>query len=507
MISGLSKDRHHEIFKKVVGTVIMLPSESSGVIVNHEESAGLRVSCIIKRTVRKAIAQWYGKNPDGERWLPDPKDFELETPTLMYTAIYGLPFEDQPPLALTDEVRRSKTGAEVALIALNESSEDRIMVKPYRIGNVYDGGNICWGNNSVPGNLREAHNLFWSSGINVDFGGGPVHDWARCTKINHVFIDHNTSYMRHRHEHIKLCRRDYTECDIAGKELIAMHGPWRNGLSPHVRCTHCRGLISAQLDRSLLELTTEICTLCICCIGRCSAESGCVCACQCCRAGCGCRCNCDLTDDWIDMMKSYQERLGDTSWEDWTRTICGRKWNQEDAQFFSYNGHCDAIFISYDKNLIERVGKKHVRKHHDWDAVIGLATIIDKDWQIDIGGRKFKLSKKKVVSLADMWESPMQLQARQDREYAVMQEHNQRDREEQRIQRQQRERERREREDARARSLTARIERGEVSERESAAELWQRFYLNEANSSWWQTPESLQISTEPTVVVGRTFTS
>ena len=505
--TGLDKDRHHNIFKKVVGTVIMLPSESGGVIVNHEDKAGLRVSCIIKKTVRRATAQWQGVNAQGNRWYPEPKEFELATPTLMYSASYGhYDGTGTQSLALTDVVRQQPHGGEVAFVVLNEDSENNIMVKPYRIGNVYDGGNICWGGNLPPKNLRETHNLFWSSGINTDFGG-PKHT-RRCKNVTHVYQSHETPNMLHRHEHLARCRNGM-DCEDKNAVLVKMQGPWSSDHPRPSKCLYCGGVLTKHISEEQSEILTKVGSLCLCCASLCSEASGCTCCCHCCQNQCNCLCECDLTDEWIEQMKGYEESLHHIAWEDWTRMVCGRKWNTEKPKFFSYNGHCDAIFISYDEDLIKKVGKENVRKHYTWDAVIGLATMTKDGWEIDYGNGKLMLGKNKVVPLADKWETPEVRRIREEREYAERQREARRIREHQRAERQERDRKRVEREAMRARVIAERIERGEVSQRDSAVDLWRRFYLNENNSSWWQAPEN----TESTAVVAtnvevvRTWTS
>lgn len=499
--SGLSKNRHHEIFKKVIGTVILLPSESNGVIVNHEDQTGLRVSCIIKKTVRKAIAQWLGTDRFGNRWLPDPKEFELETPTLMYTTTYGVANGANPSLGLTSMVRRTPSGQQVALVALKEDTENQVLVKPYRIGNVYDAGNICWGGNDSPKNLREAHNLFWSSGINTDFGG-PKHG-RRCKNIEHVRNDHNIPIMMHRHEHAAPCQNSL-HCIDANKSMLAILGPWNEDNRPIVRCLYCAGILQQRLSTSEAVRLVTFGSLCLCCVGQCSESSGCTCSCNCCRQNCACLCGCDLTDEHIELMRGYQEKLDrDVAWEDWTRSICGRKWNHENPGFFSYNGHCDGVFISYDKNFLTKIGKENVRKHYTWDAAIGLATMTKDGWEIDLGTKKINLGKHKVVTLCDMWESPAQVKKREDREYAIEQERLQREREETRVDRIRREAAEKLATEVRVQALKLKIENHEVSEVESAADLWLRFYANPNNSSWWQAPENLTQAVE----IGQTWTS
>lgn len=45
--------------------------------------------------------------------------------------------------------------------------DDSIFVKPYRIGNVKEGGEICWGTVKKAGTLRAAWNAFWNSPFNT----------------------------------------------------------------------------------------------------------------------------------------------------------------------------------------------------------------------------------------------------------------------------------------------------------------------------------------------------
>jgi hypothetical protein len=203
-------------------------------------------------------------------------------------------------------------------------------------------------------------------------------------------------------------------------------------------------------------------------------------------------------------MQNYAKVLNDLRWEDWSRIICGKKWNTDKPQFFSYSGRCDAIFVSYDKDLIKKY-KDHVRKHCRWNAIIGLANLTKKGWEIDLGNIKFTIPMKKAIPLADKWESPQQRRLREEREYAEAQARAQREREERRIALREAERIRREREEVIAKSLSTKIENGEVSERPSAQELWRKFYMNETNSSWWQDPES--IAPRSTVEVGVTHTN
>lgn len=59
------------------------------------------------------------------------------------------------------------------LFAIDDSTEQterdiKIQIAPYEVGNVFDTGSICWGNNSLTHNMRYQYALFWNSTFNND---------------------------------------------------------------------------------------------------------------------------------------------------------------------------------------------------------------------------------------------------------------------------------------------------------------------------------------------------
>tara|TARA_R100001244_G_scaffold25113_5_gene25719 strand:- start:5764 stop:7278 length:1515 start_codon:yes stop_codon:yes gene_type:complete len=421
--SGLSKDKHNEIFKRVVGTIIPIPSESGGVIVMWEK-ARLKISCILPPTTRVCKAKW---TKVSNRF--DQKDFEIDTPTLIMSGTCGSDFGGEtPPIPIGEsnraiEFRRgSHIRDKVSLAALNVNAKDRIMVKPYRLANVYDNSNICWGGNSIPKTLREANNLFWSAPFNCDFGG-PLHD-KMCKNIEHMKdadIGNGCGTARFVHRQAL-----HSVCQCSEGRAI----PPREGSS---LCSYCGMIWPDKVSPEIAERSKIVGGLNLCTIGLCDSME-CRCLCQCCSNNCRCVCTCDLTDAFIKGLKDYATSdengshwqdyypLGSLSWEDWTRPICGTRYNRENPQFMSYTGKCDGVFISYDKKFVSSHPEDVQRNHAGHKCIIGLYTMTPTGYEIDLGKTKINLPSKKVLQVYDMWETQDQRVERENEEYRVRQE-------------------------------------------------------------------------------------
>lgn len=85
-----------------------------------------------------------------------------------YTHVFGRQLPSHDRLALED-----RFGDDDALFAIREvahplNGEKIFQCAPYEVGNVFNNGNICWGENELLTNVRLQYNLFWSSTFNND---------------------------------------------------------------------------------------------------------------------------------------------------------------------------------------------------------------------------------------------------------------------------------------------------------------------------------------------------
>lgn len=130
------------------GMPYWLPSGAECVVFQHDPTE--RLSVILPPTKRK-IRRYEGVGTHGRVVTTD-----LSIPTMLYVFEQGY-------------LHRMYTVVEV--------SESKLLVRDFRLANVHDNGQICWGSGqNVPLGIREPIAAFWESGFNDDLTRYPEPD-------------------------------------------------------------------------------------------------------------------------------------------------------------------------------------------------------------------------------------------------------------------------------------------------------------------------------------------
>lgn len=381
------------------GCLYLLPSESSGVIVQYDPE--FRISCCLPEKKRSVVTDWKGQEDRAE----------VKSPFLIWSQLFYLKRDfcnnygyiaqhlDLSPSCLCEDcqnlfsavthpptcycevcripgLRQQRIVNSFYLFAVNTDEENDIVAQPYRLsGNIYEDGRVCFRKNSsrshirIPQNLREAHATFWMHRFDNDFNWKiphtcerRIHSWRNCGK---------------RKKRVHKCRRGRNHNHLAHTCEI----------KPHRRCACC-------------HKNCYCFELCACCMKKCNCESKWpnTCNCPCCKNICSCPCSCILAKDFARMVSNYQPPPD--KWEVYTSLICGES-------FFASTNKATGVFISYDPQFLSniprqfwRTGIKKPNKmvRSDMPFVIGIANPkTNTTWDIDLGEFQFSLNQDQIA--------------------------------------------------------------------------------------------------------------
>ena len=87
--------------------------------------------------------------------------------------VYQYIHQFHPDLPSSNKLQWNRYNDNDSIFAIREvpgdiEGEVKFQCAPYEIGNVFNQGNICWGDNDMLNNVRIQYNLFWSSAFNND---------------------------------------------------------------------------------------------------------------------------------------------------------------------------------------------------------------------------------------------------------------------------------------------------------------------------------------------------
>lgn len=126
--------------------LLLMPSECVAVTVCYKPT--WVVSAVIPPMERTIIAGASSGNTTGKA--------KLKTPTLLWlhkNALSKTPSISEP--------------SNIHLFAVKNENKQLVMA-PYRLANVHEDGEVCWGNNKQPANLRAAHSFYFTSPFSSD---------------------------------------------------------------------------------------------------------------------------------------------------------------------------------------------------------------------------------------------------------------------------------------------------------------------------------------------------
>lgn len=163
-----------EIWGKKAGTILLLPNETSSVVLQMEPC--LKITCLIPAKKRSLTAKY---NKMDKNTVP----LELDTPDLIWTQKFNpMNYSHESHLAASGQcpccICSIKNGFKNVLYAryssnfflhavdLASAQKGQLKGSPYRIANVQTVGTICWGSISQPLSLKEAHLKFFGAALN-----------------------------------------------------------------------------------------------------------------------------------------------------------------------------------------------------------------------------------------------------------------------------------------------------------------------------------------------------
>lgn len=130
--------------------VSSLPKDTTSVVVRPEN--GIRISAVIPPQKLKIRVV---KFSDG--FYKKTVRCNITTPNILISIKYvDVPVFGHVPVFNSH------------LFAMDISSTEKIMLTPYKISNVMEGGEICWGDLAQPSNLKLAFNSYFGSQFNQD---------------------------------------------------------------------------------------------------------------------------------------------------------------------------------------------------------------------------------------------------------------------------------------------------------------------------------------------------
>jgi len=136
--------------------VSCLPKEAASAVVKYDFGGGIRVSCVVPPQTMHVRVNQQSWNYGGKKRI---KKCKLKTPTLLLTMRYS----DTPAFGRV-------LVQEVSIFAMDETTKERIKLKPYLLSNAYSNGLICWGSLPIPWDLKSSFNTFWGSTFTEDLG-------------------------------------------------------------------------------------------------------------------------------------------------------------------------------------------------------------------------------------------------------------------------------------------------------------------------------------------------
>jgi len=115
------------------------------------------------------------------------------------------------------------------------------------------------------------------------------------------------------------------------------------------------------------------------------------CLCACCNKKCQCGCCCPPQDIFADWIANY---IPNAIYENYTRVVCG-------DQFISHSKPTEAIFVSTDQELLKSIPETFHKKSakHQTTFLLGLANLVEGQWEIDLIGLNFTLNPRQVMVL------------------------------------------------------------------------------------------------------------
>lgn len=367
-----------KIWGKSRGGIWLLPGDTSATVV--QLSPNFKINALLPPKIRTAQADFSNKK--------NPKSFELKTPSLIWSQTFfhkvlcsGHPwcvcsnckpwFREHHFYCFCDTcLTRGKKdfiaySPKLAQILFHfhlygtSEGRDRIFASPFRLANSDSSGKVCFGTKNFPVNLKQANNIYWSAPFNNDYNLTKPHH-ARCAhKIHRLSYEHFT---QHKSQN-SICRRKVEhKCNCPDKVN-----------SIHLISCYCYSVCRCPC-------------ICTCC----KAECACVCNCTCCTNTCACPCVCDLNNEFVQILQQAASNFyGGT---DYTQFLCG-DW------FLSTSQPTDAIFISFEPELLQEC-KKSTVKIGESSALVGFAKrSADGQWIIDLQKETIALEDTEVYVL------------------------------------------------------------------------------------------------------------
>lgn len=237
------------------------------------------------------------------------------------------------------------------LYELTDQTDTAVRGRPYRIGNVYPNGKLCFGKQALPGSPRQCNFNFWNSSFNADFSEvHPKHDRARCSNKHpsHNNIKHVAGHAQFNPHPTKItCRKNVVhKCDCL--ETSDYHDG---------DCS-CAG-------RSYAKCACPC--KCSCCLLQCE----CRCKCECCRRVCNCNCACNINEVFARQLQGYRST---ESRVDLTSRMLGK-------QYLASSKRVEGVFITCNDELLDKYPNAVCTERN---ALIGLATLNHLDeWRVD----------------------------------------------------------------------------------------------------------------------------
>jgi len=358
------------IWGSIKGGIYLVPTETSKIVV--QTAPDLKISCILPTKTRRISVSW-----DKKEFIPT----KIKTPTLVFQQILHKTewhccdqscsiCRGHPAFCFCGPCKKNRQGRSanpVSIYNLYELRNDpgKFPIKPYRMGNVYETGKVCFGRQNAPHSIRQANFNYWNSSFNNDFPD--VHGDS-----NKSAVKHSRSVCNLNVKHLFLEKHNKNTYQTYGG-VFEPH-PKSTYLSRCCRAvTHkCQCSSSYHRDNVLCPCYTNTCNCsceCLCC------KKMCDCKCQClhCVKQCAC-CECNLNEIFARTLQTYKEK---------SNSLCGQR-HIFGTTFLASSKPTEGVFITYSEELLRELPDSALSTLNRRKAAIGLATITKSDtWRVD----------------------------------------------------------------------------------------------------------------------------